>query len=384
MDAFFCARDLLQFHATPDDDGYAACPTCGYTRTDGFNQVEPNAYVCIHCGERITGAPGTPIVCPRGTPTLLPCGHEVLHAGLPHYCTYIGLHALLALVRPFGAQNGHIPFRHYEERQFIVVHQTCELLFDLMLDEIHHAVDAIHHGRYALASSFIERCTGQLRVVNEVVRLFEAMTPESFAVFRTYLRPASGLESLNFRKIEVLSGLRHDSTYMRIPLPGGKTQPVHYRDWLDRPPGSGRRDPRTRLWTAELTALTAQPSLQQEFQDAMAREGYRTVADIFDEYTRSDTAAKKAREDGAATPAFVMREEGGQLYALAMALYEYDRMMQAHRSVHISIVKRLIGGAAGTGGTGGISYLESVRDTVQFFPEIWALAREKSGPAWKA
>ena len=60
------------------------------------------------------------------------------------------------------------------------------------------------------------------------------------------------------------------------------------------------------------------------------------------------------------------------LYQLGEELTDLEDAFRLWRFRHVTTVERVIGFKRGTGGTGGVSYLRKMLDTV-LFPEIWTL-----------
>jgi tryptophan 2,3-dioxygenase len=60
------------------------------------------------------------------------------------------------------------------------------------------------------------------------------------------------------------------------------------------------------------------------------------------------------------------------LYQLGEEFTDLEDAFRLWRFRHVTTVERVIGFKRGTGGTGGVSYLRKMLDTV-LFPEIWSL-----------
>ena len=60
------------------------------------------------------------------------------------------------------------------------------------------------------------------------------------------------------------------------------------------------------------------------------------------------------------------------LYELAEKLVDFEDYFRRWRFNHVTTVERIIGLKKGTGGTGGVSYLRRMLDTV-LFPELWTV-----------
>lgn len=102
-----------------------------------------------------------------------------------------------------------------EERLFITVHQVFELWFKIALGELeafHRTLGPPNEGR-AVAEDRVQWLVKRLRRVKEIFKqgighfeLVETLTPIDFLAFRDKLVPASGFQSVQMRKMEVLLG----------------------------------------------------------------------------------------------------------------------------------------------------------------------------------
>jgi tryptophan 2,3-dioxygenase len=132
--------------------------------------------------------------------------------------------------KSFGEEGGRLDYGSYleletllsaqhrrtdahDELLFITVHQVYELWFKLLLFELSAARDAMLEGDIAMARHVFRRVRSIERLLVEQVDVLETMTPQDFMVFRSELEPASGFQSVQFREIEFLSGLK-DPRYL--------------------------------------------------------------------------------------------------------------------------------------------------------------------------
>ena len=125
-----------------------------------------------------------------------------------HYWDYHGLDALLACKRPVTASE--------DEDPVIAVHQVCELSFHQMIVDLSRAVarfaealdaagDAVI-GDTGEATYFLRRATAMWRVVNQAMPVLGGL--RAFGEFRAALGPSSGFQSIQFRRVELLAGVR--------------------------------------------------------------------------------------------------------------------------------------------------------------------------------
>jgi tryptophan 2,3-dioxygenase len=125
------------------------------------------------------------------------------------YGDYLGLPQILAAGRPQTV--------HAAERRFIRIHQRCESCFRDILTELAGARDALQVGCPDAALPHLRRCrTLAELVIGEIVALPSLVTREEFAAFRSSLGSASGLQSIQFRCIELLSGAQDEGWLRKL------------------------------------------------------------------------------------------------------------------------------------------------------------------------
>ena len=260
----------------------------------------------------------------------LPCGHEVSDAEQIHYCSYLHLAELLSLQPPPGR------LRHHDELLFIITHQAFELWFRLILHELETVAELLGQDNPGYATWLMQRVNQIIRLLIAQIHMTETMAPQDFFAFREALSPASGTESLQYREIEIRSGLRDTQKY---------------RPALEIPPGEpGSEAPQTRVMTERLAAAWEQPSLRDAFLALLGRRGV-TPAGIYAPLDRS------GHHD---------------LFLLAEVLLEYDELFSLWRVHHRTMVERALSAATkGTGHTTGVRYLDRTLTYPHFFPELW-------------
>ena len=242
--------------------------------------------------------------------------------------------------KSFGEEGGRLDYGSYleletllsaqhrrtdahDELLFITVHQVYELWFKLLLFELEAARDAMLEGDIAMARHVFRRVRSIERLLVEQVDVLETMTPQDFMVFRSELEPASGFQSVQFREIEFLSGLK-DPRYL---------ERVHTTE-----------DERARL-----QRRLEEPSLWDAYLSLLERWGNPALTEVL-----------------------LDRGSYGPLFELSEDLLDHDQAFAIWRVRHVTMVERQIGGRPGTGGSTGAAYLRSTVDR-RFFPELWAV-----------
>src|SRR5262245_2735879 len=97
---------------------------------------------------------------------------------------------------------------HHDEELFIIIHQTYELWFKLILHEIDEIFTLLDACKAHRATCFFRRIVAIFKVLVSQIHVLESMSPRDFLGFRNALKPASGFQSSQFREIEIACGLR--------------------------------------------------------------------------------------------------------------------------------------------------------------------------------
>jgi tryptophan 2,3-dioxygenase len=256
------------------------------------------------------------------------------------YGDYLRIPELLALQRPLSSPAAH------DELLFIIIHQTYELWFKLLLHELDGVAASLRAAARAPdsrddvyeAARLLRRCTEIGRLLVEQFTVLETMLPTHFLSFRDRLRPASGFQSEQFRELEFLCGLK-DETLLALHEP---TPDMH----------------------VSLERRLKEPSLHDVFFEALSALGNNPGPS-------GATEAERRRARALAVVALYRHETGHRDWIdVCERLSEFDELMVAWRLRHIQMVERTIGLGAGTGGSSGVSYLRTTLDK-KFFPELW-------------
>ena len=127
-----------------------------------------------------------------------------------YYSDYLQLDKLLDSQHPESPKYGD---EAHEEMLFIIVHQAYELWFKQILHEmnaIYREFNQTHIPEQSLGRivSRLERIKSIQKLLIDQIQIMETMTPLDFLDFRDYLVPASGFQSIQFKEIEILLGLK--------------------------------------------------------------------------------------------------------------------------------------------------------------------------------
>ncbi len=230
----------------------------------------------------------------------------------------------------------------HDELQFIVVHQSFELWFKLALFELEATRAAMMKDEVPRAMHLLKRVEAIFRNLIPSFDVMETMRPADFLEFREQLKPASGLQSSQFREIEFICGLR-DERYLSL-----QNEEV----------------------SARLRTRLEEPSLWDAFLALMERHGlaHGDDAEVIESLIK------------------VMREpDQHPLSPLVDQLIAFDELFGLWRTRHVQMVMRMIGAKPGTGnvsvaklvekgytpmGSGGVDYLRTTLSK-SFFPLLW-------------
>ena len=326
------------------------------------------------------------------------------------YGGYLQLDDLLSL------QDGPEGYGHHpsnDELHFIIVHQTFELWFKMILRELkesHSLLDREH-----VAEQDIPRIVHHLDRVSEIFRLLtqqwkvmETLTPQDFLSFRDRLGTSSGFESWQLRELELLLGL-HDE--QRV---GGMNPIEHMRKLHQASKISDES-----LHSIEQTAQA--PSLYQLLMNWLARtpihgslpssnEDSRVLHSFIEHHLEAmrvhgegviqhmvaighglESEIRARIEAGINSAKDFLMVEGqpirsriGLLFiesyrelplltwprTLIDAFVELEQSMILFRSHHARMVERMIGRRMGTGGSSGVDYLDATTK-YRIFVELW-------------
>jgi len=175
--------------------------------------------------------------------------------------------------------------------------------------------------------------------------VLSTMTPSDYTRFRHVLGPSSGFQSDQFRTVEYMLGLK-DKGFLK------------YQE--DRPEAQ-----------AAMQAALDQPSVWDDAIAALARAGFDIAPDLLDR-DFSQPYQPSEQVEAAFLEVYRNPEKYWELYQLAEKLVDLDDAMATWRHKHVLTVERIIGGKMGTGGTSGVSYLQSTIGK-RAFPELWSL-----------
>jgi tryptophan 2,3-dioxygenase len=253
------------------------------------------------------------------------------------YGEYLALGELLSAQRPVSVEH--------DEMLFIIIHQASELWMKLCLHELVAAREHIRRDDLGPSFKMLARVS---RIQAQLVQSWDVlatMTPAEYSMFRNQLGRASGFQSVQYRLLEFIIGNKNADMIE-----------VHKRD--------------AAAYEALQRALHT-PSIYDECIRLLSRRGFEIPPEALDrDWSQPYQPSKQVAAAWLAVYHSV--EDNWDLYDLAEKLVDLDHKFQTWRFSHMKTVERIIGYKRGTGGTGGVSYLNKALE-LRFFPELWSI-----------
>lgn len=336
------------------------------------------------------------------------------------YWDYIRVEDLLRLQNGIRSDESQVS---NDEVLFITSHQVHELWFKLILRELEHVRSTLRLmpvPDQALSSAVrsLRRCVTIFEVATEHWKVLETLTTRDYLAFRDQLVGASGFQSAQMRQIEIVLGLDDDkrlscageASYKDVlRAPDGGTTPALDRvehaiaggpsfraalyDWLARTPIDGsideadvRRYTRSFLASHEAQAHALESSSEDalpQMKREVLQKRYQRDIDQARAFLDGDDLAPlpedEQRKRRHARAALVFIESHRELPRLAWprelveTTLALEQAMVIWRGRHARMVERVIGRRVGTGGSGGVDYLDATAQRYRIFDDLWAV-----------
>ena len=266
---------------------------------------------------------GCPFHKTSGEP--LPYGSSDLNYG-----SYLKIPELLSLQAPQSDPA------HHDELLFIIIHQSYELWFKLVLHEMGETFGYLQKPEILKAHHFMKRAVAIIKMLVPQIHMLETMKPVDFLRFRDKLMPASGFQSLQFREIEFFAGLKDQKylEYFKNDKPAFETLNRRFK-------GS---------------------DLSQAYFDALRKLGFKIP--------KGSAQENKEAYLKAILPIFQNPDENLEVYLFSESLIEFDEYLGLWRDHHVRVIERIIGFKQGTGGSSGVEYLKTTTSK-KCFPLLW-------------
>lgn len=258
------------------------------------------------------------------------------------YGEYLKVNELLQLQEP---QSDPV---HHDELLFIIIHQAYELWFKQIIHEMESTKQSMLKGKILRASHTMKRVHAIMELLVKQIHILETMTPAEFLQFRDKLNPASGFQSLQFRELEFLAGLKNEKYINAF-----KSQPA---------------------LAERLRKRFEEPSLRDTYFTLLKNLGYAlpdTMASGLKEELKSEPEGPEHSQVMASLIEIYQNPDNNlALYLLSETFVEFDLQLDLWREHHVRVVERSIGFKRGTGGSSGVGYLKSTTGR-RCFPFLW-------------
>lgn len=328
-----------------------------------------------------------------------------------YYSEYLQLDKLLDAQHPESKNYGA---EAHDETLFIIVHQAYELWFKQILHEIHAILpvlsqDHVGEDKLSTVNLRIERIHRIQEVLVDQIDILETMTPLDFLDFRDYLIPASGFQSIQFKELEILLGLKSEfrinfdkkSFYNRLNekdrnyLMDLEEQPSLFdaiENWLERMPFLEFGD--FKFWQmykdAVDTMLAHDEKVIKEADYLTDAEKTFQLNDLANTRANFDALFDKEKyqelkqqgrfrlsQEATLSALFInlYREQPmlNSPFRLLQGLVEIDENFTTWRYRHTTMVHRMLGTKIGTGGSSGHDYLKQTTQNNRFFRDLFNL-----------
>lgn len=330
-----------------------------------------------------------------------------------HYHSYLQLDKLLDAQHPRSKEVEKVTA--HDEMLFIIMHQVYELWFKQIIHELNSISlmfedELMDEREISTAVHRLERIVEIQKLLIEQINVMETLTSMDFLDFRQYLFPASGFQSLQFRMVENLLGLKTEQrlTYNNLPydVVFGDDQKKQLQEslerkslltqvieWLERTPFlefskfnflESYKLAVERMLEKEREAIRGSDILSEEVKqqrltmigDTGTYFGAVFDPEKFEEMRQRGEMKFSYKAMLAALFIFLYRNEPilQQPYLLLSRLMDVEEMLTNWRNRHAQMVLRMIGRKSGTGGSSGHQYLKSTAQQHTIFTDLYQVA----------
>lgn len=325
-----------------------------------------------------------------------------------HYNSYLALEELLNCQ---SLRSEALGKPAHDEMLFIITHQVYELWFKQIIHELKSIVrefedDDVDENNLGNCVGRLDRIVNIFRLLIEQIRVLETMTPLDFLDFRSYLFPASGFQSFQFRELEVLLGLKEDNRHVyhgesyKVVFDEEKkqildkleaTRSLHelVEDWLERTPFLQVDDfsfvqhyekAVKSMLAKEQEAIKNTDVLSEKYKSMRltmlgdTESYFKTIMDP--EHHEKLLKEGKVKMSYKATLAILFinlyRDEPilQMPFRFLSRLVDIDEFLTTWRFRHAQMVLRMLGNKVGTGGSSGHKYLATTAEKHHIFGDL--------------
>jgi tryptophan 2,3-dioxygenase len=326
-----------------------------------------------------------------------------------YYSDYLNLDSILNAQHPESDKHGEPA---HDEMLFIITHQTFELWFKQVLFEIQSVINLLEQDY--VRESDVSVCQARIRRVNRIMEhlcnqftLIEMMTPGEFMDFRSFLNPASGFQSIQWRMLERKLGLPERSRVYgsytdalseqhKQELDAALNSPTLFNvieRWLEKIPfmQSGSYAFWEEYKNAVLKMLESDRIEVKKLAEVEGHDAAKALAQIdanaagflslfaADKYNQLiDSGVRRMSQRATLSVLFISTYRNYPLlqlpYRFIDSIIELDKNVSLWRYRHALMVSRMIGMRVGTGGSSGHDYLMQTTIRQRVFDDITSLS----------
>lgn len=329
-----------------------------------------------------------------------------------YYGDYLQLDKILGAQELESEKNGKLA---HDEMLFIITHQAYELWFKQILFELESIIEVfgdstLEDKKMGQVIHRLARIKSIQRVLIQQIDIIETMTPLDFMEFRDLLVPASGFQSVQFKQLEILLGIKReyrinaDKEFFHSRLSSADLKVLEELEkrpslleltdrWLDRMPFLEFNE--FEFWKAYDKAvnkmLESDTQIIKTNPTLTDREKQSQLNELLMTRTRFESLLDKNKFEALRNSGDFRFSHGGFLAALFINLYrdepmlyspfryltlllDIDELFTNWRQRHAMMVQRMLGTKIGTGGSSGHDYLSATTRQNRVFLDLFKLS----------
>jgi len=302
----------------------------------------------------------------------------------------------------------------HDETLFIIIHQTYELWFKQIIHELRSCLELFSHAvvnSNDLCTIFqrLNRVTEIQKILVDQIKVMETMTTLDFMEFRDFLTPASGFQSLQFRLIEAMLGIKPqhrmemEKQFFMSRMSAedlGQLKKAEeamslfelVEKWLERMPFSQFEDydfwkeytqAVSKMLQSDRTIIESNSTLNPLMREVELKQ-FKATEETF-KTLMSESTYKEKQQSGelrinhkamlSAVFIYLYRDYPAlqMPYQILNKLVEIDENFTTWRYRHAQMVHRILGTKIGTGGSSGHEYLKSTTERNKAFIDFFNL-----------
>ncbi|WPU66398.1 tryptophan 2,3-dioxygenase family protein [Peredibacter starrii] len=329
-----------------------------------------------------------------------------------YYGDYLQLPKILNAQAPESTKYGKTA---HDETLFIIIHQAYELWFKQILHEL-NSVREIMQQPFVPSTDLsviiarIERVTTIQQLLIDQIQVMETMTSLDFMEFRDFLVPASGFQSIQFKLIEAILGIKAqhrmevEKQFFNSRLKAEDKKLLEAEEarisifelleaWLERMPFSQFEDfdfwgeyshAVDKMLKQDREIISNNPVLDDRTRTMelknldMTQNTFNTLLDsrLYSAWQGEGKVRLSQKAMLSAVFIYLYRDYPAlqMPFRILNALVEVDEKFTTWRYRHAIMVQRILGTKIGTGGSSGHEYLRSTTERNRAFIDFFNLA----------